>query len=144
MALARFRRFLHRNSYFGLTALRWGLGTMMFLAGMHKLFNPALWAGYTATEIAYILPVSPIVLMQYFHAPVEVIAGLAILGDYYTDIAATFSALSLFAIIFNILLAGGPVDTLIRDIGLLGLALAVAFLFGDSVQEEVKAGSKKE
>ncbi|MDY6789194.1 MAG: DoxX family membrane protein, partial [Candidatus Nanohaloarchaea archaeon] len=139
--LKDFRSFLHNHSEFSFTALRWGLGVMMFLAGLHKLFEPAIWAAYTAPELTVLFPGTPTQMMQFLHAPVEIIAGLAILADFYTDVAASISALSLLGIIFNLLLAGGPVDTLIRDIGLFGLALSAAFMFGDSVQEDLQNSS---
>ncbi|MFB6193338.1 MAG: hypothetical protein ABEK00_03735, partial [Candidatus Nanohaloarchaea archaeon] len=61
--------------------LRIGLGLVVFLAGLHKVFSPAVWASYIAPWAASILGtlgISGILFMQV-NAVAEMVFGLAIL-----------------------------------------------------------------
>lgn len=124
----RYEQLLAQHSDWGFIVLRWGLGATMFLAGLHKLFAPEIWAGYFAPEFAAIWPIPPSVEMQFVDGPVEIVIGIALLGDYLTSVAAGLSAVALAGIVLNLMVAGTPVDVLIRDIGLFALAAGVALV----------------
>lgn len=131
MGLGRLYRTLDRNADHAYTVLRIGLGFTILLAGTHKLFRPAIWASYTAPWVAELIRAAGIAVEPFMRANgvVEAVFGLAILADRYTTLASTIVALSLLGIVINLATAGaGFVDILIRDIGLLLLAVGVSLM----------------
>jgi uncharacterized membrane protein YphA (DoxX/SURF4 family) len=110
---------------------------MVFLAGVHKLLDPAAWAAYVTDWLAPWLVVSPVAFML-LNGVLEVGFGAAILADRYTAFAAAVAAVSLTAtcgyLALAFLLDGAFGDVLARDVGLAGLAWAVLVdaLRGDS------------
>ncbi|MDY6766208.1 MAG: DoxX family membrane protein [Candidatus Nanohaloarchaea archaeon] len=111
--------------------LRVGLGMMVVLAGVHKLVNPTIWSSYIAPWALTVLQMAgiPADLFMRANGVVETVAGLAILGNRYTTVAAGLISLSLLGIVINMVTAGGAfLDVLIRDIGLLALAVGVTLL----------------
>jgi len=129
--LDRYHDLLQQHSSKGKKMLRWSLGVTMLLAGLHKLLDPVPWAAYVAQPFAQLMPLDPVVEMQWVEGPVEALLGLGILADYRTELLASVTAALLFLIVVNILLIGGFLDLVIRDIGLLGLAIGVALLAAD-------------
>jgi len=108
---------------------RVGLGSMVLLAGVHKLAAPGAWAVYVTDWLAPWLVVSPVAFML-LNGVLEVGFGLAILGDRWTAFAAGVAAVSLSATVGYLalvaLLDGGLfLDVLVRDVGLAALAWAV-------------------
>jgi uncharacterized membrane protein YphA (DoxX/SURF4 family) len=102
---------------------------MVFLAGVHKLLDPAAWTVYVTDWLAPWLVVSPVVFMLV-NGVLEVGFGAAIVADRYTAFAAAVAAVSLsatcayLALVFAV--EGGAFgDVLARDVGLAGLAWAV-------------------
>lgn len=111
------------------TLARLSLGAMVFLAGVHKLLDPAAWTVYVTDWLAPWLVVSPVVFMLV-NGVLEVGFGAAIVADRYTAFAAAVAAVSLsatcayLAVVFAV--EGGAFgDVLARDVGLAGLAWAV-------------------
>ncbi|WP_276301535.1 DoxX family membrane protein [Halorussus lipolyticus] len=117
------------------TLTRWGLGGMLVTAGTHKLLDPAGWAVYVTDWLAPFLVVSPVVFML-INGWLEIGFGLALLADRYAGIAAAVAAVSLTATVGYLAVVwvttGLFGDVLARDVGLVGLALAV---FVNSVRE---------
>jgi uncharacterized membrane protein YphA (DoxX/SURF4 family) len=111
------------------TVARAGLGLLILLAGVHKLFAPAAWAQYVVGWLAPWLVVTPVAFMLG-NGVLEVAFGAAILADRYTAVAAAVAAVSLTATVGYLAVVavthGGLfVDVLIRDVGLAALAWAV-------------------
>lgn len=107
---------------------RWGLGGMLVTAGVHKLLDPAAWAVYVTDWLAPVLVVSPVVFMLV-NGWLEIGFGLALLADRYAAFAAAVAAVSLTATVGYLALVWATTgqfgDVLARDVGLVGLALAV-------------------
>ncbi|MFB6361336.1 MAG: DoxX family membrane protein [Halobacteriales archaeon] len=112
--------------------LRVGLGVVILLAGLHKLVAPSSWHAYLAPPITATWPTSLLPLDPTFVAfgLSEVLFGGLLLADWHTPTVAVFTALSLLGVVVNLLLAvavGEPfVDVLVRDLGLVALAIGVA------------------
>lgn len=108
---------------------RVGLGTMVFLAGVHKLAAPGVWAAYVTDWLAPWIVVSPIVFML-INGVLEIGFGVAIAADRWTVVGAGVAAVSLTATVGYLALVavfedGLFVDVLVRDVGLAALAWAV-------------------
>ena len=108
---------------------RVGLGAMVFLAGVHKLAAPGVWAGYVTDWLAPFLVVSPVVFMLV-NGVLEVGFGIAIVADRYTVVTAGVAAVSISAttaylVVVAVLEGGLFLDIMIRDVGLAALAWAV-------------------
>lgn len=114
--------------------VRMGLGTVILLAGGHKLVAPEVWTKYAAPWVITLWPEGLLSFerVMVLNGVVEILFGLAILADVYTAITAGIVALSLFAVVFDLLTGaittGTHVDVLIRDIGLLALATGTTLL----------------
>jgi uncharacterized membrane protein YphA (DoxX/SURF4 family) len=112
-----------------ISVARVGLGTMVFLAGVHKLLAPDAWALYVVDWLAPWLVVSPVTFMLV-NGVLEVGFGAAIVADRWTPFAAGVAAVSLSATVGYLALVavledGLFVDVLVRDVGLAALAWAV-------------------
>lgn len=95
-------------------ALRLGIGTTAFLAGLDKYFNLlADWAGYLSPMAAALLPVSPTTAMHLVGL-VEMAVGLAVLMAW-TRVGAYVASAWLLAIAVNLLTAG-YLDVAVRDV----------------------------
>lgn len=121
-------RRLSRFDRYADDAARVGLGLTILLAGLHKLVDPGAWAVYLVPPVAGLLPMSPVAFML-LNGVLEPPFALALLTDRYTTPAAAFVALSLAATALYLaavgLTRGLFVDVLVRDVGLLALAVAV-------------------
>jgi len=112
-----------------LVIARVGLGTMVVLAGVHKLLAPGAWATYVTDWLAPWLVVSPVTFML-INGVLEVGFGAAIVTDRWTAFTAGVAAVSLSAtagylVVVALLDDGLFVDILVRDVGLAALAWAV-------------------
>lgn len=114
--------------------LRVGLGAVILLAGAHKLVAPGVWTKYAAPWVTAVWPESllPFALAMQINGAIEVGFGVALLAGVYTTVAAGIVAVSLLGVVVDLLagavLTGKYVDVLIRDIGLLTLAVGVTLL----------------
>lgn len=125
--LNRYETFITERAEHAYTVLRWSIGILMFLAGFHKFFNADIWASYIAPWFTQ-LSLLPDTTFMLALGGVELVLGLLLLADYRTVLTASLAAVSMLAVILNLLTTGLFVDTLIRDVGLFGLALGVALL----------------
>lgn len=140
-SLTRFADQLAERSPAPTTLARVGLGLMVFLAGVHKLVAPELWAGYVTNWLAPWLVVSPVVFMLV-NGVLEVGFGIAIVADRFTVFGAGVAAVSLTATVgylavVAVLENGRFLDVLVRDVGLAALAWAVTV---DALGKTRKAG----
>ncbi|MGZ0745901.1 DoxX family membrane protein [Haloparvum sp. AD34] len=113
---------------------RVGLGSMILLAGVHKLVAPAAWTPYVVPWFAALLPMSPPTWML-LNGWLEILFALPVLANRRVTPFAAFIAGSLLATVGYLVVAilGTPSATvqglfglaLVRDVGLAALAVAV-------------------
>ncbi|MDY6789358.1 MAG: DoxX family membrane protein [Candidatus Nanohaloarchaea archaeon] len=124
----RLQDYLAQYSGSSYTIFRSGLGLMILLSGVHQLVNPTLWTSYIAPVFANLMNqtgISGAIFMQV-NGVFEILFGVALVMDRYTTLAAGLVTVSMAGIIVNLGLAGaGYIDIIVRDIGLLLLALGV-------------------
>jgi uncharacterized membrane protein YphA (DoxX/SURF4 family) len=120
-------------------ALRAGLGSAAFLAGLDKFFNLlADWPGYLSPIVARILPFSP---TSFMHAVgvVEMVVGAVILAGY-TRLGGYVAAIWLGGIAINLLTTGHYFDVAVRDVGLAIAAFTLARLTEAGLGAESRDG----
>lgn len=108
-------------------ALRAGLGTAAFLAGLDKFFNLlANWPDYLSPIVAQMLPLSP---TSFMHAigVVEMLVGGVILAGY-TRLGGYVAAIWLGGIAVNLLTTGHSFDVAVRDVAMAIAAFTLARL----------------
>jgi hypothetical protein len=118
-------------------ALRAGLGTAAFLAGLDKFFNLlADWPGYLSPFVAQMLPLTP---PSFMHAigVVEMLVGAVILAGY-TRLGGYVAAIWLGGIAVNLLTTGHYFDVAVRDVA---MAIA-AFTLGRLTEVGVGAEAR--
>lgn len=102
---------------------RYGLGIVLVLVGVHKLFEPGIWASYVAPQF-YGFGLDWTALMQY-SSIVEAGIGFGLLSGRYRRTFSALAAVSILAVVLNLVLAWSFFDLIIRDLGLLVLSLVV-------------------
>lgn len=108
-------------------ALRVGLGSAAFLAGLDKFFNLlADWPGYLSPIVARLMPVGPATFMHAIGI-VEMLVGLAILSGI-TRIGGYVAAAWLIGIAVNLVTTGGYFDIAVRDVEMAIAAFTLARL----------------
>ena len=107
----------------GRLLLRIGLGIVFIWFGIDKFLRPELWEGWIPILIQSILQ-SKVLTFLYFLGVFEVIIGVLVLVGFYTRVAAGIAALFLFAVV----LSSFSGEILVRDIGLIFLALGIVVL----------------
>ena len=117
----------------GLLLLRIGLGGIFTWFGIDKFFHPKFWSAYMPGWFSGLLPTDPISFM-YVMGVFEVVVGLAVLLGFFTRIAAGISAAFLFGLIASL----GLNEIMIRDVGLMFLALGIAVLGAGSFSLDAK------
>lgn len=96
-------------------ALRIGLGTAPFLAGLDKFFNLLTkWELYLNPMVLKLVPVSPGTFMRAVGV-IEMIVGLAILTRW-TRLGAYIASAWLVGIALNLVTAGVFLDVAVRDL----------------------------
>lgn len=113
--------------------LRVGLGAVMLVAGLDQLAEPRLWAGYLAGWVANgisAVGISPTTFIMATGVLLIALGGALVMDYDTTDVAAVtalYWALAVGNLVSVKLIAGGVgyIDVLIRDIGLLVLAIGV-------------------
>lgn len=106
----------------GPTAARYALAAVLCWFGVQELLSPSLWTGYvpvlaSGSQISLVLVV--------MHGELLLILGGAMLLGVAPRIAAMVAAVALTEIVASLTLAHGPNDIAMRDLGVLGLAIAV-------------------
>lgn len=107
---------------------RLGLGSMLVLAGIHKLLAPAAWTLYVVDWLEPWLVVSP-TLFMLINGVLELLFGGLLLANRGVALSAAVAAVSLPATVAYLAVVGLSeglfIDVLIRDVGLTALAWAV-------------------
>ena len=130
----RYVGYLDQYSVYALPIMRIGLGVVIFLAGAHNLVAPDVWTKYAAPWVTALWPGSIVSfeLVMMANGVFELLFGIALIAGFYTTIVAGVITLSLLAVVFDLatgaILTGKFVDILIRDLGLVALALGVTIL----------------
>jgi uncharacterized membrane protein YphA (DoxX/SURF4 family) len=96
-------------------ALRIGLGTAAFLAGLDKYFNILTdWTMYISPVFEGLLPVAPQTFMHIAGA-IEIVAGLGLLAGW-TRLFGYIVSIWLVCIAINLITTGVFYDVAVRDV----------------------------
>lgn len=104
--------------------LRLGLGLVILIAGLTKLFNLINWESYIAPWFSSLLPFSLSTFMM-LSGIAETVVGILVLSKRFTKIGAVLACFWLIGIILN-LITIGAYDIVLRDLGLFAMALVLA------------------
>lgn len=104
------------------TASRLLLGLVLLWFGYHELVMPGLWTGYvpvlsTTSSAAEVLVLA--------HGWVLLMIAVALLAGIVPRVAAAIAAVLLVEIVISLAVTGFS-DLVLRDVGVLGLSIAVA------------------
>ncbi|MFB6218629.1 MAG: DoxX family membrane protein, partial [Halobacteriaceae archaeon] len=99
--------------------------------GLHKLLAPGAWTPYVVGWFADLWPLS-LEAFMLANGVAEVLVGAALVGGVYTTLAAAVVAASMAGVVLDVAwvaaASGRFVDVLVRDVGLLALAVGVTLL----------------
>lgn len=104
------------------TVSRLLLGLVLLWFGYHELVSPGLWTGYvpvlsTTSSAAEVLVLA--------HGWVLLVIAVALLAGIVPRVAAAIAAVLLLEIVISLAVTGLS-DLVLRDLGVLGLSIAVA------------------
>jgi uncharacterized membrane protein YphA (DoxX/SURF4 family) len=98
------------------------LGVVVGWFGYHELAQPSLWTGY----VPVLPPRSSVaVLAVLAHGWLLLILAAALIAGIATRITAAIAALTLAEIVLSLTMTAGLSDLLLRDLGVLGLAICL-------------------
>ena len=104
------------------TLARVFLGLVLLWFGIHELVQPSLWTGY----VPLISQSSHLAVgLVLIHGWVLTLLGVALALGVMPRLAAALSVLLLFEIVLSLTVTAGFSDIVARDVGVMGLALAV-------------------
>ncbi|HEY6278892.1 MAG TPA: hypothetical protein VIX86_21475 [Streptosporangiaceae bacterium] len=90
--------------------------------GYHELVRPGLWTGY----VPAVSPSSSLAIAAVLvHGWVLLVLAVALAAGIATRAAALLAAVLLLEIVISLTLTGGLSDLTLRDVGVLGLAIAL-------------------
>jgi uncharacterized membrane protein YphA (DoxX/SURF4 family) len=104
------------------TVARLLLGLVLLWFGYHELVSPDLWTGYVPIISATSQTAQVLVLA---HGWMLLVLAVALLGGVAPRLAAAVAAMLLLEIVISLSVTGGLSDLVLRDVGVLGLAIAV-------------------
>jgi uncharacterized membrane protein YphA (DoxX/SURF4 family) len=105
--------------------MRWSLGVVLAWFAVQQLYNPGDWAHFVPAFLADAgLPETALIRL---HGLLLLTSGLGLLAGTLVRPAAGLASFILVQIIFALAVEGGEVNLIARDVGLLGLALALVF-----------------
>ena len=98
------------------------LGLILGWFGYHELAQPSPWTGY----VPVLPPASPAaVLAVLAHGWLLLILAAALTAGIATQTAAAITAATLLEIIISLTMTAGLSDLILRDLGVLGLAICL-------------------
>lgn len=105
------------------TAGRALLGLVLAWFGYHELVHPALWTGYvpmvrSGSDLAIVLVLA--------HGWVLLVVAVALIAGIAPRTAAAIAAVLLAEVVIWLVISAGLSDLVIRDIGVLGLAICLS------------------
>ncbi len=98
------------------------LGFVVIWFGVNELLYPIEWIGFLPLFIGTGKLASALLAI---HGVILVAAGLMLIFNFYRRLAALVLALTLAEIVIDLMLQSIPYDVIVRDIGLLGMAVAL-------------------
>lgn len=104
------------------TAARVLLGLVLAWFGYHELVTPGLWTGYVPILAAGSSLAQVLVLA---HGWVLVVLAVAMLSGIAPRLAAAVACLLLLEIVVSLTASAGLSDLVLRDVGVLGLAISL-------------------
>jgi uncharacterized membrane protein YphA (DoxX/SURF4 family) len=105
------------------------LGLVLAWFGYHELVQPSLWTGYVPAVSG-----SLAVLLVLAHGWLLLMLAATLVAGIAVRAAAAVSVVLLLEIVVSLTLSGGLSDVVLRDVGVLGLAV---FLTADTKQRLV-------
>ena len=103
------------------TAGRVLLGLVLAWFGFHELVQPSLWTGY----VPVLSTSSLAVLLVLAHGWLLLMLAVAMIAGIAVRVAAAISVALLLEIVFSLTLTSGLSDLVLRDVGVLGLAVCL-------------------
>lgn len=98
------------------------LGTVLAWFGYHELVAPGQWTGY----VPVVAPAShPAQVLVLAHGWALLVLAVALVAGVAPRLAAALAALFLLEIVISLTVSGGLSDLVLRDFGVLGLAVAL-------------------
>lgn len=104
------------------TVARLLLGLVLLWFGYHELVSPGLWTGYVPIISATSHAAQVLVLA---HGWMLLVLAVALLGGVAPRLAAAVAAMLLLEIVISLSVTGGLSDLVLRDVGVLGLAISL-------------------
>ena len=106
----------------GPTLARILLGLVLAWFGYHELVQPALWTGYVPL-LAFRSTAATVLVLA--HGWVLMMLAVALVAGLVVRMAAGLTAILILQIVITLTVTGGLTDLTMRDVGVLGLALAL-------------------
>ena len=97
------------------------LGLVLAWFGYHELVQPSLWTGY----VPLVSTSSLAVLLVLAHGWLLLMLAVAMIAGIAVRAAAAVSAALLLEIVISLTLTSGLSDLILRDVGVLGLAVCL-------------------
>jgi uncharacterized membrane protein YphA (DoxX/SURF4 family) len=98
------------------------LGLVLAWFGYHELVRPGQWTGY----VPVLSPGSPVaVILVLAHGWVLLMLAAALIAGIAPRVSAAIAAVTLTEIVISLLASGGWSDLVMRDVGVLGLAVSL-------------------
>ncbi len=104
------------------TVARVLLGAVLAWFGYHELVTPALWTGYVPVVSA---TSSVAVVLVLVHGWLLLMMAVAMIAGIAPRAVAAAAAILLLEIVISLIVTGGLSDLTLRDVGVLGLAIAL-------------------
>lgn len=104
--------------------MRVSMGFVFGWFGISEILNPRYWSGYVPQMDIEIIPI-PILPFVQGHGAVLVFLAICLIFRFYLKYAGALAILVLFSIIGGLISMNGFDEIVVRDIGLLGLALSI-------------------
>ena len=106
--------------------LSYFLGFVVLWFGANEIMSPAKWTVFVPEFMKALVGAQMLVDLVILHGILLVVCGLALVFNYYRRLAASIVCLMLLDIIITLFLGEGLDEIVARDIGLLGMAFALA------------------
>ena len=107
------------------TILAWSLAIVLFYFGLNEVLSPQDWITFAP---AFLGTGSLAISLVILHGILLSTTGVALVINYYRKATSVVVALLLLEILANLIMQSGFSDIVIRDIGILGAAIALFFM----------------
>jgi hypothetical protein len=97
------------------------LGLVLSWFGYHELVQPSLWTGY----VPWVSGSTLLVLLVLAHGWFLLMLAVAMFAGIAVRVVAALSALLLIEIVTSLTITNGLSDLVLRDVGVLGLAVCL-------------------